>query len=487
MLAAIQNVSASFLPSATAAIPTGERLSLLAEDAASALITPSFIVNLGALPRAPLTYNADGLLETQAAPATAVTSSDDAVTPIAVRADSTAVTTATVLSAVQPAETESGTAADTAPAPAISISAAAVADTATPFIPGAPGTTDVAAAAPPIASIPGAAAATDDAISFVASLPGIFTVTPAADGGDSVTTLVPTVPGAIAVAVPEVPAPPAAGPDPALTFIPTPSGAVAIVAPALPIAASAPAADAVDPLIPAPPGVIAFAPPAATTPPTAAADPATVFIPAPAGAIAVGSAEPVVVPPSAGETDIAGTNPASVLNAAVTARPTSDITIAAATTAVAADAEAQVTQPVPETIAVTAPAQSLASLVATTGTPAPAATAVAADAAGAVQGTPTLVDAAALAHRNIAQNPFYAGLAATMYVNAMVFRLQQSSSAELPQFAESVQPVAGLRAVAPVSFQRNGPADEDRDGGSLERRTIAEAIGMGTAHGAVGG
>ncbi|PKO56583.1 MAG: hypothetical protein CVU28_02445, partial [Betaproteobacteria bacterium HGW-Betaproteobacteria-21] len=295
MIAAIQNVSASSLPFVSSALPTGERFSQLAEDAASAPSTPSVIVSLGAVSRAPLTYNADGLLETQATAGTAAT-----------------------------------------------------------FIPGAPGTSDIAApTVAPIATGP-AAATTNDALSFVASAPGILTLTPATDGSESAIAFVPTPAGAIAVAVP---APPAAGADPAITFISTPSGAVAIVAPTLPIAASPSAADAAGTLIPTPPGAIAFAPVAGTTPPTAGADPPSAFIPAPAGAIAVASPEPVVVaPPRAGATDTAGTDSALVLNAATAATPTLRFATAAAT--VAADTEALVTQAEPDTTTVTTPALS---------------------------------------------------------------------------------------------------------------------------------
>lgn len=71
--------------------------------------------------------------------------------------------------------------------------------------------------------------------------------------------------------------------------------------------------------------------------------------------------------------------------------------------------------------------------------------------------------AAILTPDDIVRNPFYPTMAATLYLSAMTFRLQQSSSADLNSPADNVQMVGGVRAMSSVQFDRQGPADDFRN------------------------
>lgn len=68
----------------------------------------------------------------------------------------------------------------------------------------------------------------------------------------------------------------------------------------------------------------------------------------------------------------------------------------------------------------------------------------------------------AVTPQQAANNPFAPAMAASLYLSAMSFRTQQSSSAGLDNPAEAVQPVGGVRAVSPTFFNREGPADDSR-------------------------
>lgn len=80
-------------------------------------------------------------------------------------------------------------------------------------------------------------------------------------------------------------------------------------------------------------------------------------------------------------------------------------------------------------------------------------------------GNPALsnpMSAAAVTPQQAANNPFAPAMAASLYLSAMNFRAQQSSSAGLDNPAEAVQPVGGVRAVSPTFFNRDSPADDSR-------------------------
>jgi hypothetical protein len=72
------------------------------------------------------------------------------------------------------------------------------------------------------------------------------------------------------------------------------------------------------------------------------------------------------------------------------------------------------------------------------------------------------LEAGILTSDDIVRNPFYPAMAATLYLSAMTFRLQQSSAAELNSPADNVQMVGDVRAVSGTSFDRQGPADDFR-------------------------
>jgi len=73
------------------------------------------------------------------------------------------------------------------------------------------------------------------------------------------------------------------------------------------------------------------------------------------------------------------------------------------------------------------------------------------------------LEAGILTPDDIVRNPFYPAMAASLYLSAMTFRLQQSSAAELNNPADNVQMVGDVRAVAAVQSDRQGPADDFRN------------------------
>lgn len=286
--------------------------------------------------------------------------------------------------------------------------------------------------------------------------------------------------------------------DPGIPFIPGAPGTEDVDVPAVPVAAPP-----VDPNIvipPALPGADVPLPPLVVIPPEIELPPGF-DLPDPANADPVRALPgtganvlppPVVVTPPGFELppDLEAPGPEEVDPVAALVAlteppraapvPAAQFAAGIAATAPVADPAAVAASVSPSSDAGLAPEASLTQGLAAPRVPAPAGTPVTPDAAAAAAPiTPSLVDAAALAHRNISSNPFYPGLAATMYVNAMIFRLQQSSAAELPQSSDAAQPVSGIRAVTPVSFGRNGPADEELHGYRMEWRAIASAITRG--------
>lgn len=434
MIAAIQDVPVSLPASVAGTLALRGRLTPEAGAVESTSATPSVIVSLGAERVVALTYNAAGQIDPQAqatatppdvADATfrALVAADTAATVAVATADLAVIPTTARISAIDVL------APSATPTPSTDFTALA-----TSFLPGAPGTTDVAVPEPRLAVIP------------------------SADFTDTAPTFIPGAPGTtdVAVAEPEVAAPPTADfTDTAASFIPGAAGTSDIDVPA-PAVAAAPPAGAADTVTAAETGTT-------TAPPV-----------------------PIVVPlADAIEPDTAAIDLPSAPTAAAIVPPPPGVPTA---TVAADEAEPTVTPAAPDTTADATPDLALAALLTVPNTAAPAATpATPGAAAVTAPATPTLVDAATQAHRNIAGNPFYAGLAATMYVNALIFRLQQSSAAELPHPNDSAQPVGGIRAVAAVSFDRNGPADEEREGASLERRTIASGIYRRAGPGAIEG
>jgi hypothetical protein len=55
-------------------------------------------------------------------------------------------------------------------------------------------------------------------------------------------------------------------------------------------------------------------------------------------------------------------------------------------------------------------------------------------------------------------------MAATIYLNAMIQRLQQASSGGAANVLGNSQPLAAIRAVVPSALDRQGPADDQRNG-----------------------
>jgi len=73
-------------------------------------------------------------------------------------------------------------------------------------------------------------------------------------------------------------------------------------------------------------------------------------------------------------------------------------------------------------------------------------------------------DLATFALNNIELNPSYAGMAATIFLNAMIQRPQQGPAGTAGNPAVGSQPLAAIGGSTPSYLDRNGPADDRRNG-----------------------
>jgi hypothetical protein len=74
-----------------------------------------------------------------------------------------------------------------------------------------------------------------------------------------------------------------------------------------------------------------------------------------------------------------------------------------------------------------------------------------------------------LALNNIVANPSYAAIAASLYVNAMIFRAMQVSAAVLTNPPGAFRPINGVRNIGALAPDRHGVAEDWRNGAALLR------------------
>lgn len=421
MITALQDVSNV---SVVNVAPASGRVALTGE-ARSLPTTPSAIVFLNTALRSPLTYDASGRLESQVALGTnalAATQLSDAFATSDV-----AQSLVVGLAPVELAGTATTANVITNPAspPTIALSRD-VAVTSLAFIPDAPvANPDIAFDAPVTPDILAALSNT-----FNPLTPGSPDVTPLITSG-------PVLPSALAGVIADTIATLADAPN---TPLPLP------VAAALPAAGEADAATllaaAANALAPTVSNAAFDSDGATAAPltPTALPDTRTVT-PEPDATSAVARAEAVL----------------TTLNALSAGTVSATPTAAGAPTAASTDAVASAAPVTADPIA--APA------VATTVAPSVAGATISAapDEATMPAQAPTIARDAALTADDIVTNPFYPAMAASLYLSAMTFRLQQASATELNSPADNVQMVGDVRAVSGAQLDRQGPADDFRN------------------------
>lgn len=398
---------------------------------------PSAIVVLGAALRPPLTYDASGRLEAQAGTTNAITAAQIS----AAAATSDVAQSALFVSATASAQVDlagipsrANLIANLTSPPTVAL-APDFAVTPLPLVPGAPDSDPAVTLEPPVT--PDIVVALSNTFNPLSA--STTDIAPLITSGPA---LPPTLTGAIANTIPNL----AGEPNTASFTLP------------LPIAAALPAATEDDAATLLSAAANAFAP----TTPNDAAESTTEQTATAARLAESASPDTRIITPEPTTTTIAAT--AQVETVLTAPNVAGGSTVIAASNGVGAPT-APSTDAVPPAIPVAA------GPIAVPGAAPPVAPSVPGAAVPGVTDAPAAPAQAPTAAResgiltsdDIVRNPFYPAMAASLYLNAMIFRLQQSSAAELNSPADNVQMVGDVRAVTAMHFDGQGPADDFRN------------------------